>query len=149
MPPNVLEVLAGIPTRLAKQNLFEGGTARALMDALKAIAQSETSTLDTTLAGQVIRVLLNSINIIQIRNSESEMIDLLSAMNRLDRQFLRVVVQEDCSLLAHKGWVRNISAVMKTIQRVENRHSTLFNQVLVADWCTPDVRSIILEVRGA
>jgi len=148
VPPIVLDLLTEIPSRLSAQHLFEGGTARAMMDALKAIAQSEAQSLDSAALSQVVRKLLLSIHIVQVRNSESEMIDLLSAMNRLDRQLLSILIHEDCPLLARHGWVRNIFAVVKTIRRVEGQRSELLNNILAADWCTPEIRSVILEVRG-
>jgi len=144
----VLDLLTEIPSRLSAQHLFEGGTARAMMDALKATAQSEAQSLDSAALSQVVRKLLLSIHIVQVRNSESEMIDLLSAMNRLDRQLLATLIHEDCPLLAGHGWVRNIFAVVKTVRRVEGQRSELLDKISAVDWCTPEIRSVILEVRG-
>ena len=148
VPPIVLDLLTEIPSRLSAQHLFEGGTARAMMDALKATAQSEAQSLDSAALSQVVRKLLLSIHIVQVRNSESEMIDLLSAMNRLDRQLLATLIHEDCPLLAGHGWVRNIFAVVKTVRRVEGQRSELLDKISAVDWCTPEIRSVILEVRG-
>jgi hypothetical protein len=149
VPSGVLEVLAAIPPTLSKQHLFDGGTARAMMDALKAIAQSESYTIAIDTLGRLVRALLTTISMIQIRNSESEMIDLLSAMHRLDHQFLAALVQEDCAFLAQQGWERNIASIMKTIRRVESQHSALLDQVLAAAWCTSGIRSVVLEVRSS
>ena len=140
--------LTEIPSRLSAQHLFEGDTARAMMDALKAIAQSETQSLDSAALSQVVRKLLLSIHIVQVRNSESEIIDLLSAMNRLDRQLLATLIHKDCPLLAGHGWVRNIFAVVKTVRRVEGQRSELLDEILAVDWGTLKIRSVILEVRG-
>ncbi|MGA7932819.1 MAG: hypothetical protein WCA35_04505, partial [Kovacikia sp.] len=148
VPPGIVAALDGIPARLLKQNLFEGGTARAMMDALKAIAQSEDKTFDPSELGRVVRELLTSIPIVQVRNSEAELIDLLSAMNRLDLELLSTIVNQDCPLLAQRGWLRNISAVVKTIQKVDTPRSPLLDTILELDWCTSELRSIILEVRG-
>ena len=148
VPAGVLAVLAAIPPTLSKRQLFEGGTARAMMDALKAIAQAECTDRATDELGQLVRLLLTAISMIQVRNSEAELIDLLSAMHRLDPQFLGTVVQADCPLLAQKGWERNIAAVMKTIRRVESQHSALLDQTLTATWCTPAIRGVILEARS-
>ena len=117
------------------------------MDALKAIAQSETQSLDSAALSQVVRKLLLSIHIVQVRNNESEMIDLLSAMNRLDRQLLATLTYEDCPLLARHGWVRNIFAVVKTVRRVEGQRSKLFDEILAVNWGTLEIKSVILEVR--
>ncbi|XHX79466.1 MAG: AAA family ATPase [Stenomitos frigidus ULC029] len=148
LPAGVLDVLAAIPTNLAKRQLFEGGTARALLDALKAIAQTERTNRAANDLGQLVHTLLTAISMIQVRNSEAEMIDLLSAMHRLDPQFLSTVLQADCPLMAERGWERNIAAVMKTIRRVEGPHSALLDQSLAATWCTPAIRGVVLEARS-
>lgn len=146
-PDGIIAVLAGIPERLLAQNLFDGGTARSMMDALKAIAQSEDDTVELMQLKQAVKNLLTSINIKQIRNSESELIDLLSAIHRLDHNFLPTLVHENCSLLAEKGWIQNIGAILKTIRRVENRYSPLFDVIQESDWCVSEIRSIILEIK--
>jgi hypothetical protein len=48
LPSDVFMALAPIPKRLLARNLFEGGVARSLMDALKAIAQSEAREIKPT-----------------------------------------------------------------------------------------------------
>jgi hypothetical protein len=148
LPPDVFAALLLIPIRLLERNLFEGGIARALMDALKAIAQSEAPEIDPVALSGLVQQLLVSINLIQVRNSESEMIDLLCAVNRLHPPFLANLVEQSCPTLVQKGWNRNINAVVKTLSTVEGRRSPLLDQILASAWCTAAVRNMILEVRG-
>jgi len=149
VPSKAIEAILGIPERLLKQHLFDGGTARSMMDALKAIAQSESKAVELTQLEEAIRNLLTLIDIKRIRNSESEMIDLLSAIHRLDHNFLQTFVHENCLLLAEKGWNQNISAILKTIRRVESQSSPLFDMIRESNWFTPEIRSIILEIKGS
>lgn len=99
----ILDALASISSRLLSQNLFEGGTARTLMDALKAIAQSESLTVERTVLAELVQQLLTSIHLIQVRNSESEMIDLLCALNRLHPPSLNQLILQSCPLLVQQG----------------------------------------------
>jgi hypothetical protein len=148
LPPNVLPSLATIPTKLLSRKLFEGGTARALMDALKAIAQSQAPTIDIQVLGDLVQQILTAINLSQVRNSESEMIDLLCALNRLSASFLTEVVEQTCPVLAQQGWERNISAVVKAIATIEGRQSPRLEQMRNCEWCTGAIEGMILEVRG-
>jgi hypothetical protein len=148
LPPHVLSSLATIPTKLLSRKLFEGGTARALMDALKAIAQSQAPTVDVQVLGDLVQQILTSINLSQVRNSESEMIDLLCALNRLSASFLAEVVEQTCPILAQQGWERNISAVVRAIATIEGRQSSRLEQIRNRDWCTRAIEGMILEVRG-
>jgi hypothetical protein len=90
-----------------------------------------------------------AIDIIRVEHSESEVIDLLSAVDRLSKDVLPQMVTEDCPHLAQRGWTRNLAAIIKTIKRVETHQSTLLDQILACDWCTPDITSVILEIKGA
>jgi hypothetical protein len=148
LPSDVFAALVQIPKRLLARNLFEGGTARALMDALKAIAQSEAPEIDVVTLSQLVQQLLVSINLVRVRNSESEMIDLLCAVNRLYSSFLSEIITQSCPILVRQGWDRNVSAVIKALSKVEGRQSPLFHQMASSDWCTESVKNMILEVRG-
>lgn len=149
VPLAVAQAVGDIPVRLESKKTFDGGTARVMIAALKAIAQAEDSSVDTRQLSQWTHHLLTAINIVKIENSESEMIDLLSAINRLDETFLVQAVREDCPVLAQRRWLRNISAVIRTIKRVETRNSKLLDEMLASQWCTTDLESVILEIRGA
>jgi len=68
LPPDVFAAIALIPSRLLARKLFEGGTACALMDDLKAIAQSQALTIDILALGNLVHELLTAINLSQARN---------------------------------------------------------------------------------
>jgi hypothetical protein len=148
LPSDVFAALAPIPKRLLARNLFEGGTARSLMDALKAIAQSEAPEIEPTAFSHLVQELLVSIHLTQVRNGESELIDLFCAVNRFHSSFLAELVEQSCPILVQKGWDRNVTAVVKTVNRVEGRRSPLLDQITNSDWCTESIKSRILEVRG-
>lgn len=148
VPQAILQTLVAMPHRLAQKSLFDGGTARSLMAVLKVTAQSEAATVDITLLGDVVRQLVLSIHIVQIRNGESELLDVLCAVQRLDAEFLSCCVAEDCAGLVAKGWERNVSAILKAIQRVDGATSDLFDTVRASDWCTPGLSSLILAIRA-
>lgn len=148
IPARVADVIGEIPTRLIVKGTFEGGTARVLIAALKVMAQSEDPHLNSQHLSQWIRKLLTAIHLIKIPHSETEMIDLLSAGDRLDKRLLTSIIQEDCPLLAEKHWVRNIFAVIKTVCRVDRPTSERLDWMLCSDWCLPEIRAVILEVRG-
>lgn len=148
VPSLISEAICGITPRLVARNSFDGGIARVMISALKAIAQTEATNLDPQFLSRGTRDLLLSINIIKVQNSEAEMIDLLSAVCRLNQFFLAEIVLEDCPILSQQQWLRNVYAVIKTIRRVEGQGSTLLDEILSSDWCTAEIRSIILEVRG-
>jgi hypothetical protein len=148
LPPSVFAAIAPIPDRLLAKNLFEGGTARALMDSLKAIAQSEALTIDILALSDLVLQLLTAINLAQVRNSESEMIDLLCAINRLSPSFMATVIYQGCPILVEQGWLRNVSAVVKAAATIEGGRSPLLDRLQQLDCCTPPVDSMILAVRG-
>lgn len=148
VPPAVAVAIGEIPARLLQRNTFEGGAARVVMMALKAIAQSEDKTLNPQQAGDWTRALLMGINLIKIPHSETEMLDLLSAVDRLDKTFLAIVVSEDCPVLVKRQWLRNVFPVIRAIRRVEGKESALLDAILDREWCIPQIRNLILEVRG-
>ena len=148
VPDNVSEAICGIMPRLVAKNSFDGGIARAMISALKAIAQTEAITLVPQLLSRATRGLLLNINIIKVQNSEAEMIDLLSAVHRLNQSLLAEIVLEDCPILLQRQWLRNICAIIKTVRRVEGQGSILLDEILSSDWCIDEVKSMILEVRG-
>jgi len=156
VPPMVAEAIGGAISRLAKKNMLDGGSARLLLSALKAIAQKlSTGDMLTDVQQAIVQQLkgwiislLNQIDLIRVMNSESEVVDLLSAVHRLDETIMLQLIQQECPNFAQRQWWRNISTVVKTIPRIENRQSALFDQILASDWCSPEVESIVLEVKG-
>jgi hypothetical protein len=97
---------------------------------------------------QTTQYLLTVINLAQLRNGESEMIDLLCAVNRLDASFLQTVVQQQGASIVQRNWMCNFSALMWAIDRVEGQNSALFAQILTSPWCTPTVSHLILEIQS-
>ena len=100
------------------------------------------------------RALLKAIDMIGVENSQSELIDLFSAVDRLDKinkNFLPLVVNEDCPELAERKWERNLSAIAYAINRVEGEGSPLLNQILVLarNFSLLEVEKVILEIKGA
>jgi hypothetical protein len=128
--------------RLLRDRIAGVGTVRALIITLKAIAQGEDSMLPARISA-LVRTLLLTVDLQGVRDGESEMVDLLSAIARNDRDFLPAVVG-DCSSLSR----RNTRAVASAIKRVEGSASPLLDHILASDWCAPEVRNFILELRG-
>lgn len=117
-------------------------TVRSLIVAHKVIAQREEAELRSHVASWV-RTLLQSVDLQSVDDGESEMIDLLSAVARVDLTFLPALV-DACPPLP----IRNVRAVVSAIKRVEGPTSKLLDQILVSRWGTPEVKSLILHLRG-
>jgi hypothetical protein len=123
---------------------IDGGSARVLISAFKAFAQTENQSLMPQLSVWT-RELLGSIDSERLTDfHETDTIKLLCAVTRLDRHFLSIIVDEDGSKLVKRGWM---VAIVKAIKQVQQ--SELLKKILASDWCTPEVESVILEVRGA
>lgn len=148
VPPDIVASLGNIPQRLQQQGTWDGGVARVLIAAFKAISQSQDPALDIQSLGSKIRYLLKAIDLIAVPHGESEMMDVLSALDRLDRGILGRIVEVDCPQLAERGWQRNLSTVIRTIRRVEGKDSNLLDHILQSTWCNADVASLVLEARG-
>ena len=147
-PPDLVETVALMLHRLVATNQFEGGTGRKLIAALKVIARSEAPTLDSTQLGQVVRQLLTSIHLAQIKNGESEMIDVLCAMHRLDTSFLSQTVHEHSALLLKRSWLTNLSAMIKTARKLEGPNAALLDEVMQSYGDQAEIESLVLEARG-
>ncbi len=148
VPEGFIEIVGTIPQRLQPQGTWDGGVAKVMIAAFKAMAQSQSPGLDSQALGQKIRQLLMAIDLIAVPHGEAEMIDVLSALDRLDRGVLGHIVEYDCPLLSERGWLRNLSTVIRTLRRVENSESDWFDQILQASWCTAEVASVVLEAKG-
>ena len=148
-PPDLVETIATLLNRLVETDQFEGGTGRSLIAALKVIARSEAPTLDSTQLGQVIRQLLTSIHLAQIKNGESEMIDVLCAMHRLDPAFLKQTVSEDSALLLERGWLTHVSAMIKTARKLEGPNAALLDEIMLSYGDQANIESLVLEAKGA
>jgi len=147
-PVGVVEVLGHSLETMIQQKQFDGAPAKPMIKALKAIAQSEEPTLDTEKLYYWVCQLLTTINLIKIPHSEPEVIDLLSAITRLKACYLCRLTDELLPVFAEKKWRRNLSAILRTIRRIEGVESSLFQKITKAPWYNEFVESILLEVRG-
>jgi hypothetical protein len=151
VPIEVPGVVGQIPAQLLQKGTLDGGFTRVWILAMKAIAQSQPDHLNIKQFNQQVRQLLRSINLGRVSGGEAEMLELLSALERLNRQnklILTEIVREDCPDLAQKGWDKNICAVIKTIRRVENEHSLLLNEIGTSFWLTQNLKNCFLEAKG-
>lgn len=144
---SVLQALSILPSRLVAAKQFEGGTAKSLLDALKSIAQSSTPP-ESRVPVEVSEYLLTKINLGQLRNGESEMIDLLCAVYRMDAGFLARMVKRHGALFVERGWTYNLMAIVHAAGRVEGKDSAVVERILAAEWCDEAVRGLILESLG-
>lgn len=140
VPAGVAEMLAGTPERLGDR--MEAGIARALIRALKIVAQLEDRERLLLLAGAA-QTLLLGIDLNRLSDGESEMIELLSAISRQDSRFLAGLLD-----LGPRLHPRNLRAVAVAVKRVEGEGSPLLSGLLEAEWCPPAARRMILELRG-
>ena len=140
--------LDGMSDRLRASGTFDGGLARVLIAALKAIAQMESPNADVMILMRETRSVLVGINLVQVENGESEMIDLICAVNRLEHSFLGTIVQQVIPILVSQKLFRNVSAILKTVQRVEGQDSPLLDEVLAREGHIVRVCDIILGLRG-
>ncbi|MEO0376144.1 MAG: hypothetical protein AAF329_16290 [Cyanobacteria bacterium P01_A01_bin.17] len=146
--PPVLNTLTAIVQRLVLADAFEGGMGRSLVVALKRMARSRDRTLDVDQLCELVRLLLTHLHLIQIKNGESEVIDVLCAVYRLRPDFLATVLEQAGTELLQRAWFYNLSALIKAIGKVEGAQSPLLDQVLQWYGDTPEIRSLVLGVRG-
>ncbi|MEM8545787.1 MAG: hypothetical protein AAGF66_17540, partial [Cyanobacteria bacterium P01_H01_bin.119] len=109
VPNQVLATLMGITQRLASTHMLEGGAAKALVAALKQLAWPQGGEMDITQLGELIRLLLNSIDVAHIKNGESDLLDVLCAFYRLETDFLARVLEHDGVAFLARGWMSNVS----------------------------------------
>lgn len=151
VPAGVPDTIGQLPARLLKKGTLDGGAARVLILAMKAIAQSEPDHLDLEQFNAQVRQLLNGISLVRVMRGEAEMLDLLSAVERLNgqsKQILAQIVQVDCPKLAQQGWERNIYAVIRTIRRTGHENTALLDEILNSSWCTQGIMNCLLEAKG-
>jgi hypothetical protein len=135
---------ANLAMRLLREDHVGVGTLRAYLVAFKVIAQGEEPWLIAQARGWV-RSLLRSIDLQRINDGEAEVTDLLSAVARVDQDFLPALLTEDGPKLCE----RNVRAVVWAVKRVEGLNSQLLDLLLGSDWCALEVKSLILSLRGA
>jgi HEAT repeat protein/energy-coupling factor transporter ATP-binding protein EcfA2 len=130
-------------TRRAESGLLGGGAGGALIRTLKVMAQLEDPQIAALLQEAAQRMLLGAPNPNRLSVGESEMTDLLSALARVDHEFLARLVDSGPALPE-----RNVRALAFTIRRVEGPGSPLLSLMLNSAWCPPSARNAILEFRG-
>ncbi len=143
VPLRVAEHMAGL-TSGRENGKMEKGVAGALVHALKVLAQLERPEIADLLQGAAQRALGGIENLNRLSVGESELIDLLSALARVDKAFLPRLVGDGPNLPA-----RNIRPLALSIRRVEGANSPLLTSMLSSNWCPPQTRSAILAFRGA
>ncbi|NEP76371.1 hypothetical protein [Okeania sp. SIO2G5] len=148
VPWPVAQVVGTIPQRLGPKGNYEGGVARALLSALKAIAQSEEPSLELDELCTWTHHFLLGIDYISVPNSISDTTDLLCAVQRLQSTSIHALVDQICPQLAQQNWHHNLRAIILAIHRVQGQQSDLLNDVLSQPWCTPKIEETILELRG-
>jgi len=127
---------------------LEGGMARSLITALKRMARLRDRSMDEAPLCDLVRLLLTSLNIIQIKNGESEVLDLLCGVYRLQPNFLAIMLAQEGAHLLERGWLYNLSALIKAVGKVEGARSPLLDEVLQWYGDHPEVQSLVLGVRG-
>jgi len=60
----------------------------------------------------------------------------------------QLMLQQDGAMLLDRGWLYNLSALIKAVGKVEGMQSPLLDQVLQWYGDNPEVQSLVLSVRG-
>ncbi|MBD2019021.1 hypothetical protein H6F43_02320 [Leptolyngbya sp. FACHB-36] len=147
-PTEVPLIIGQLPAQLLQKGKLDGSAARSLILALEAISQSEPTHLEVEQFSQQVRQLLSPINL-RVMPGEAEAINLLSALDRLDKQVLAQIVRVNCPSLAQKIWDRNIYAVVKAIRCTGNKHAAMLDEILASAWCRSKVTNYVLEAKGS
>jgi hypothetical protein len=148
VPDLVLPKIHTIMKSLVDQGKFDGAPAKPMIQALKAIGQSEDAKIDIKILYDCVIRLLTSIDLIKIPHSKAEMIDVLCAMVRISPTDLAQLVETGCPILVEKKLRLNFSTIIGTIIRVEGGKSAHFRAISESSWYCPWVEEIILESRN-
>jgi hypothetical protein len=135
-------------TRIAQRGNLEGGLGRSLVVLLKAIARTEDPRLDVGQLNQVVQNLLMAIPMTQLKNGESEIIDVLCALHRLDPTVLPILIDQMLPELLCLGWLRNAASIIKTACKLEGPQSPQLDVVMQRYGSDATVESLVLEARG-
>jgi hypothetical protein len=146
--PEVLNTLVAITQRLVMARALEGGMGRSLVMGLKRMARSRNPAMNFPQLCALVRLLLTHLHLIQINNGESEVIDVLCAVYRLEPDFLAQRLEQDGAELVQRSWLYNLSALIKAVGKVQGTQSPLLDQVLQWYGDHAEVRSLVLGVRG-
>ena len=147
VPPNVTQVILDIPSRLSKNNQLDGGVLEVLVPTFTAISQRKNENIDIVQLVDRVRVLLNTIDIGR-GESRKNVVSLLLAVDRLDKDFLSSLVDNECPELAEKGWEENLCAVTEAIQCAT--YSSLLEGILNLSrrYALSKVEGIVLRPKG-
>lgn len=140
VPASLLRLLDHISSEMRRTATIRDGASRLFIIALKASAQSEDPDAMESLSRLAIEVIA-TVNSTQTH--EGDVIDLLSAVARVDMGFTARLIQVGDSVQP-----LNVRAIAFAIKRVDGLQSPLLDQMLGSDWCSPQARRAILESRG-
>jgi hypothetical protein len=141
LPAVVISAFESFLNRLLTMKIAGAGTLRSIIITLKVIAQTEVGPAEQI--SSLTRLVFLNTNLEKIGDGESEGIDLLSAVGRIDSSFLAQLVDECHSL----PW-RNARAVAAAIKRVEGPGSQLLDRILSGESIAPETKNFVLELRG-
>lgn len=148
VPAPMVSTLHTLLTRMAEQGNLEGGLGKSMVLLLKAVARAEDPRLDMGRFNQVVQQLLTRIPVTQLKNGESEVIDVLCAMHRLDPTVLVTLIDQVLPELLRLGWLRNGATIIKTVRKLEGAQSPLLDVVMQRYGSNAAVESLVLEARG-
>jgi len=148
VPFDLAEILFDIFVRFAESEPLEGGMGGVFVATVKAMLTFGEPSVHQELLTQMGHQLLTSLSVSSIDNGETEMIRVLGDIHRWNPGFLFGVVAQDCDVLFQQQWIKNISAVIKTIKTVEGPSSVLMDEVMQRYGHHTDIRSFVMEARG-
>lgn len=142
LPLEVVEAVTALSEDLKGERGLGNQVARALIRVYKLMAQREVPAWEPLLERAMFR-LLEQIDTNLLSQGETEAINLISALVRVDREVLDRLVEHGPHLKP-----RNVRPLAIAIRRTEGKASPLLARILAAPWCPPDTRKLILELQG-
>ncbi len=139
---DIVEVTVDLAKGLKGKRKLGNRVGRSLLRVYKLIAQRENTAFMELLETGT-RTILGAIDINFVTRGEVEVINLICALARVDRDVLLRLVER-----ASVFEPRNVRPLAIAIHRIEGRTSLLLDQILAAEWCPPETRSLILELQG-
>jgi hypothetical protein len=134
--------------RMAAHKTLEGGLGRSFILALKCIAQTASAEVSPEQLTRLVRQLLLSLSLMQVKSGEAEMLDVLCALHRLDSAFLTYMVEQDFPALMEQDWLCNVSTVIKAARKLEGPASPLLDEVMQRYSNDERIVDLILETQG-
>ncbi|HSG39834.1 MAG TPA: hypothetical protein VLE27_09375, partial [Thermoanaerobaculia bacterium] len=143
LPLEIIEVVTGWANDLKGERRLGNQVARALIRVYKLLAQREIPAWEPLLERAMLRF-LEEIDTNLLSQGETEAVNLISALVRVDRGVLDRLVEHGPHFKP-----RNVRPLAIAIRRTEGKGSPLLAQILAASWCPPETRSLILELQEA